>query len=237
MTMNGTSRDITNTSCRCVSLRPGKDAVTPGEHARIARAGGHVDRRTGAMRRSSDRVRALRSGGWRRLRRDQDDVDRVDGRDRSNLLDGRNDGRGDVDVRSVRRARTGTKQARNCAVLVARSTTTIDRDEVRLTATIVLADANVVYLELLAVLRTRDVPRLGFVLQRDELADDKQRNRECSGRGWSATHAPTIAQVQPSCAASVVLERYARARSCEQSGSAATDCDAGLIRRVVCAKC
>lgn len=78
-------------------------------------------------------------------------------------------------------------------------TAAIDSDKVRLPATVVLTDANGRHFELLAVVGTGDVPRLGFVLQREELADGKQRYSECCGSGWSVAHDYTFPQVRLDC--------------------------------------
>ncbi len=77
----------------------------------------------------------------------------------------------------------------------------IDTDEVRLPAAVVARRAEIRSIDLFAVLGAGDVARLGFVLERDELTDDKQHHRERGGPCGSAMHAVTIARLRTNCTA------------------------------------
>lgn len=73
------------------------------------------------------------------------------------------------------------------------SSVAINGVEVRLAAPIILADGEVRCLEQLTVLVARDVRGLGFVPERQQLADDEQRYSKCCCGLWSSLHDSTLA--------------------------------------------
>jgi hypothetical protein len=119
--------------------------------------------------------------------------------ERSGELDARNGSHRDRQLWGMRCPRARPQQARNHAILMLRITIAVYADEVRFTATVVALDTEIRRVDLLAVLGARDMPRLCVVNDREQLADNEQRDSECCGSCGSAAHAQTFPQTRLDC--------------------------------------